>query len=93
MTGTSGRNGFVDARNLSFAGNRIVAQAAFGGAGRRTEISIDPSFASCTAQVVTAMAKGTSMAVTRSISSGSNVEFESVSAGPASCSIASGNPF
>jgi hypothetical protein len=31
--------------------------------------------------------------VVRSIASGSNVEFESVSAGAASCSISSGNPF
>ncbi|WP_298883944.1 hypothetical protein [uncultured Bradyrhizobium sp.] len=92
-TGTTGRNGFVEARSAAFNGTRIVANSAFGGAGRHTEISFSPDFSSCTASVVTGMPRGAKTAVVRSIATGGNVEFESVSAGLASCSISSGNPF
>jgi hypothetical protein len=87
------RNGFVDARSLSFSGNRIVSSSVFGGAARQTVISFDGGFSGCTAQVITAMPKGAKTAVVRSIATGGNVEFESVSAGPASCSLSAGNPF
>lgn len=93
LVGTSGAGGAVDARNVTFSGNRIVSNAKFQGAARHTEIGFDPGFSSCTARVITAMPSGAKTAVVRSITTGSNVEFESVSAGPASCSIASGNPF
>jgi hypothetical protein len=91
--GTSGSNAAGDARNVSFSGNKIVSNVASQGAGRHTEISFDPGFSSCTAQVITAIPKGAKTAVVRSMTTGNIVEFESVSAGPASCSIASGNPF
>jgi len=91
--GTSGSNGAGEARNTTFSGNRIVSSASFQGAARHTEISFDPGFSSCSARVITAMPSGAKTAVVRSITTGSNVEFESVSAGPASCSIAAGNPF
>jgi hypothetical protein len=91
--GTSGGNAAGDARNVTFSGNRIVSNAKFQGAARHIEIGFDPGFSSCTAQVITAMPSGAKTAVVRSITTGSNVEFESVSAGPASCSIATGNPF
>lgn len=91
--GATGSDGTGNARNVAFSGNKIVANTAFGGAGRHVEVTFDGSFASCSAQVITAMPKGAKTAVVRSVSTGGNVEFESVSAGPANCSIASGNPF
>ncbi len=91
--GTSGSGAGGDARNVSFSGNRIVSSSAFQGAARQTQISFDPGFSSCTAQVITGMPPGKKSVVVRSITTGNTVEFESVSAGPASCSITSGNPF
>jgi hypothetical protein len=91
--GNSGNNGGGDARNISFSGNRLVANTAFQGAGRHIEIAFDSGFSGCSAHVVTGMPKGAKTAVVRSIATGSNVEFESVSAGSASCSISNGNSF
>lgn len=91
--GTSGGNSEGDARNVSFSGNRIVASTSFQGAGRQTTVTFDPSFSSCTAQVITGMPPGKKSVTVRSITTGNTVEFESVSAGPASCSVTSGNPF
>ena len=91
--GNSGGNAAGDARNASFSGNALVQNTAFGGAGRHIEITFDSGFSSCNAHVVTGMPKGSKTAVVRSIATGSNVEFESVSAGSASCSISNGNPF
>jgi len=91
--GASGGNAAGDARNVSFSGNKIVSSVAFQGAARQTQISFDPSFSSCTAQVITGMPPGKKTVTVRSITTGNTVEFESVSAGPASCSITSGNPF
>jgi hypothetical protein len=85
--------GYVDARNMTFKPNGMVTNAAFGGAGRHMDVTFDGGFSSCSAHVVTAMQSGGKTAVVRSIATGSNVEFESVSAGPASCSIATGNAF
>lgn len=91
--GASGGNAAGDARNVSFSGNKIVSRVASQGAARQTQISFDPGFSSCTAQVITAIPAGAKTAVVRSMTTGNTVEFESVSAGPASCSITSGNPF
>lgn len=90
--GASGR-GAEGSREVTFSGNRIVSSTAFQGAGRQVSISFDPSLSSCTAQVITGMPPGKKSVVVKSITTGNTVEFESVSAGPASCSIASGNPF
>jgi hypothetical protein len=85
--------GYVDARNITFKANGMVITTAFGGAGRHVDVTFDSGFAGCSAHVVTAMQSGAKTAVVRSIATGGNVEFESVSAGPASCSIATGNAF
>jgi hypothetical protein len=85
--------GFVDARNIAFKSNAMVITTAFGGAGRHIDVTFDGGFAGCSAHVVTAMQSGAKTAVVRSIATGGNVEFESVSAGAASCSIANGNAF
>ena len=78
---------------VSFSGNTLVGTNSIGGAARRAQITFDASFSSCSAQVVTAKLAGAKTAVTKSIATGGMVEFESVSAGAASCSIAQGNPF
>jgi hypothetical protein len=91
--GTSGGNAAGDARNVSFTGNRIVSSNSFQGAARQTQINFAPGFSSCTAQVITGMPPGKKSVTVRSTSTGNTVEFESVSAGAASCSITSGNPF
>jgi len=92
--GASGSNAEGGAREVTFSGNRIVSTTASqGGAGRQVSITFDPSLSSCTAQVITGMPPGKKSVVVKSITTGNTVEFESVSAGPASCSIASGNPF
>jgi hypothetical protein len=82
-----------EARNVAFSGNRILSRSAFQGAARQIEVNFDQSFSSCTAHVITAIPKGAKTAVIRSMTTGNIVEFESVSAGPASCSISSGNSF
>jgi len=91
--GNSGGNAAGDARNVSFSGNTLIQNTAFQGAGRHIDVTFDSGFSSCNARVVTGMPKGAKTAVVRSISTGGNVEFESVSAGSASCSISSGNSF
>jgi hypothetical protein len=94
VAGPGGGNDIRGGRGIEFNGNRIVSNSSFNGAAaRHTEISFDANFASCTARVVTAISKGARTAVVRSIATGGNVEFESVSAGPASCSVTAGNPF
>jgi len=78
---------------VSFSGNTMVGTSSFGGAARRIQVTFDGNFSSCSAQVVTAKLAGAKTAVVKSIATGGMVEFESVSAGSASCSIAQGNPF
>jgi hypothetical protein len=78
---------------VSFSGNTMVGTNSFGGAARRVQVTFDGNFSSCSAQVVTAKLAGAKTAVVKSIATGGMVEFESVSAGSASCSIAQGNPF
>jgi hypothetical protein len=78
---------------ISFSGNKMIGTNSFGGAARRIEITFDGNFSSCAAQVVTAKLAGAKTAVVKSIATGGMIEFESVSAGSASCAIAQGNPF
>jgi hypothetical protein len=79
--------------NVSFSGNTLVGTNSFGGAARRIQVTFDGGFSSCSAQVVTAKLAGAKTATVKSIATGGMVEFESVSAGSATCSIAQGNPF
>ena len=79
--------------NVSFSGNTLVATNSFGGAARRIQVTFDGGFSGCSAQVVTAKVAGAKTAMVKSIATGGMVEFESVSAGSATCAIAQGNPF
>jgi hypothetical protein len=85
--------GDISASSASFSGNTLTATSAFGGAARRMQITFDGNFSSCSAQVTTAKLSGAKSVSVRSIASGNIVEFESVSAGAASCSVGEGNPF
>ena len=85
--------GFDMARNVTFKSNSLVSNFATGGMGRHMEVTFDGGYASCSARVITAKQSGAKTTVTRSIVTGGNIEIESVSAGPASCSVASGNAF
>jgi hypothetical protein len=92
--GTSGANFSGGARNVQFQGNSIVMLAGFTAGARRVVINFDSSFQSCNAQVITAKQVGAKTASWRGIAGGGVLlEVESVSAGPASCSIQSGNVF
>lgn len=74
-------------------GTTIVQTSTSGGLGRRIQITMDSSYSSCSATVTTAKQSGQKVAAVRSIATGGMVEFESVSAGPATCSIRAGNAF
>jgi hypothetical protein len=91
--GTTGTNYSGGASNVQFQGNSIVMTGGFTASARRVTVNLDSSFESCTAQVITAKEVGAKVGVWRGIGSGRMLEVESVSAGPASCSVKSGNVF
>jgi hypothetical protein len=86
-------SGDVSASAASFSGNALTATSSFGGAARRMQITFDNNFSSCSAQVTTAKLSSAKFVAVHSIASGKTVEFESVSAGAASCTVGEGNPF
>jgi hypothetical protein len=77
--------------SASFQGNTLIATANNGGLGRRIRITFDGS-SSCSAEVLTGKG-GAGVATVRSNATGKMLEFESVSAGLASCSVQDGNAF
>jgi hypothetical protein len=79
------------AGSVSFQGNTLIATANNGGLGRRIRISFDGG-SSCSAEVLTGKA-GSGIATVRSNATGKMMEFTSVSAGSASCSVQDGNAF
>lgn len=92
--GAGGTNFSGGPRSLQFRGNSIVMTGEFKASARRVEINFDSSFQNCSAQAITAKQVGAKMAVWRGIAAqGALLEIESVSAGPASCSVRSGNVF
>ena len=85
--------GDVSAASVTFSGNSLTATSSFGGAARRMQITFDGNFSGCSAQVTTAKLSSAKSVAVRSIATGGTVEFESVSAGAATCSVGEGNPF
>ena len=75
----------------SFQGNTLIATMNNGGLGRRIRVTFDGG-SSCSAEVVSGKS-GSGIASTRSNATGKIMEFESVSAGTASCSVQDGNTF
>jgi len=75
----------------TFQGNTLIATMNNGGLGRRIRITFDGG-SSCSAEVVSGKS-GSAVASTRSNATGKTIEFESVSAGAASCAIQDGNAF
>ncbi len=95
-TGTKDRVGMAGSDSegagaVSFQGNTLTATMNNGGLGRRISITFDGG-SSCSAEVVSGKA-GSGVASARSNATGKTVEFESVSAGTASCSVQDGNAF
>jgi hypothetical protein len=88
--GTSGSDS-QGSGNISFQGNTLMATANNGGLGRRIRITFDGG-SSCSAEVLTGKA-GAGVATVRSNATGKMMEFVSVSAGAASCSVQEGNAF
>jgi hypothetical protein len=88
--GTSGSDS-QGSGSISFQGNTLIGTANNGGLGRRIRISFDGG-SSCSAEVLTGKA-GTGTATVRSNATGKMMEFDSVSAGGASCSVQEGNAF
>jgi hypothetical protein len=88
--GTSG-SGPDGAGRATFQGNTLTATRSSGGLGRQIRVTFDGG-SSCSATVVTGKSGG-GVASVRSIPTGGMVEFESVSAGAASCSVQDGNAF
>lgn len=88
--GTSGSDA-QGAGNVSFQGNTLISTANNGGLGRKIRITFDGG-SSCSAEVLTGKA-GSGTATVRSNATGKMLEFESVSAGAASCSVQDGNAF
>ena len=76
---------------VSFQGNTLIASANNHGLGRRIRFTFDVG-SSCSAEVLTGKA-GSGVTTVRSNATGKMMELESVSAGPASCSVQEGNAF
>lgn len=76
---------------ISFQGNTLIATASNGGLGRRIQVTFDGG-SSCSANVLTGKG-GSGVQTVRSNATGKMLEFESVSAGSASCSVQDGNAF
>jgi hypothetical protein len=76
---------------VTFQGNTLISTANNHGLGRRIRITFDGG-SSCTAEVLTGKS-GAGVATVRSNATGKMLEFESVSAGAASCSAQDGNAF
>jgi hypothetical protein len=87
-TSSAGAQG---AGNVSFSGNTLISTTNNGGLGRRIRITFDGG-SSCSAEVLTGKA-GTGTSTVRSNATGKMLEFNSVSAGAASCSVQEGNAF
>ena len=79
------------AGSVSFQGNTLISTTNNGGLGRRIRISFDGA-SSCSAEVLTGKA-GSGVATVLSNATGKMLEFNSVSAGVASCSVQEGNAF
>ena len=88
--GTSGSDS-QGAGIVSFQGNTLIATSNNGGLGRRIRITFDGG-SSCSAEVLTGKS-GAGTATVRSNATGKMLEFNSVSAGAASCSVQEGNAF
>jgi hypothetical protein len=76
---------------VTFQGNTLISTANNHGLGRRIRITFDGG-SSCSAEVLTGKTGG-GVATVRSTATGKMIEFESVSAGPAACSVQMGNAF
>ena len=76
---------------VTFQGNTLIASANNHGLGRRIRVTFDGG-SSCSAEVLTGKA-GRAVTTVRSNATGKMMELESVSAGPASCSVQQGNAF
>jgi hypothetical protein len=79
------------AGRVSFQGNTLISTMSSGGLGRRIRMTFDGG-SSCSAEVISGKA-GSGVTSVRSIATGAMVEFESVSAGAASCAVQDGNAF
>lgn len=79
------------AGSVSFAGSTLIYTANNGGLGRRIRVTFDGG-SSCSAEVVTGKG-GSGIQTVRSNATGKMQEFQSVSAGAASCSVQDGNAF
>ena len=89
----AGRTTTEGATATQITGTTFTQTSSSGGLGRRIVVTMDSSYSSCSATVVTAKQSGQKVAAVKSIATGNTVEFESVSAGSASCSIRTGNAF
>jgi hypothetical protein len=88
--GSGGSDG-DGAAAVTFRGNTLIASANNHGLGRRIRVTFDGG-SSCSAEVLTGKAGG-GVTTVRSNATGKMMELESVSAGPASCSLQEGNAF
>ncbi|MDG9696418.1 hypothetical protein QC281_40965, partial [Streptomyces sp. DH17] len=87
----AGGSGADGAGAVTFQGNTLISTGNNHGLGRRIRITFDGG-SSCSAEVLTGKS-GAGAATVRSNATGKMLEFESVSAGPASCSVQDGNAF
>ena len=76
---------------VSFQGNLLVGTETFMSGARQYRVTFDPSFSTCTVQVIDAKSGGTN--IMRKGADGAMYEITSVSTGSPACSIQSGNAF
>lgn len=90
--GSSGKND-EGTYSTQISGKTFTHSGTSGGLGRRIHVTMDDSYSNCTATVISGKPPGAKVVAVRSVATGNMVEFESVNAGPATCSIRAGNPF
>lgn len=89
--GSKDRSSFAS-RAVNFSGARMTTTNTFiSGGARQISVSFDPGFGSCSGSVVIGRSGGGNI-VQSTLNEGA-VELLSVTPGPVSCSISSGNPF
>jgi hypothetical protein len=93
QVGASGTNQAGGASSVQFQGSSLVVVFAYEGGAAQIRADFDPSFTSCTANVIRGIATGRNTRITKGLVTGNVREVESSSSSSVSCSLRDGNVF
>jgi hypothetical protein len=88
-----GAGNAVIPRVINFQGRSLSVTMPLEGGARNIALTFDEGFGSCSAEVITGKAQGTTKIVAKSLNAGHRFEIFSIKTGPASCQIRAGNVF